>query len=243
MIDFDVKNQIYDLTTQKIRPVIDNVYKESLRELIAIFGGLYYIDGNSNKVKVKCVHGNPERISGRLKADTTLILPMISVVETQTSNDERRRRYQPLLINERAWDDKKLRATRVLSLSPRPVNLTYEISIWSKYKADMDMLRSTMYNMFNPDLNVRTKYSDYNKCFMESEQDLGSVQAPDAGDRILKKSITAVLETYIPSPKFLFTNTGEIISMNNEVVITNDVNSARTYRETMVDNLTSIIID
>jgi len=64
--------------------------------------------------------------------------------------------------------------------------------------------------LFSPDINIETQYSVYNKAFIESERDVGSVIASDTGDRILQKTITVTLETYIPSPKFMFTNTGEI---------------------------------
>lgn len=208
-----VRNQIVNLTTTKLLPVINNVYKESLRSMLHTFGNMYYIDGNGNRVKVNCSHGNPERIAGRLKADNTLILPMLTIVETQTESDQGRMRYQNI-VSETKWDSDKRRATRVLSLPPRPINITYEINIWSKYKADMDMLRSSIFSMFSPDLNVETQYSVHNKAFINSEREVGSVTAQDTGDRILQKTISVTLETYIPSPKFFFTNTGEIKEFN-----------------------------
>ena len=238
-----LKQQIHELTTNKIKPSVANVYKESLRELLSIFGNLHYFDGNNNKLRVKSTYGSPERIVSRAKADNTLILPLISIVESGTDNSDERLRYRPVLINETFWDSEKLRATRVLSFPPRPINLSYEINIWAKYKADMDMLRSSIFGKFNPEINVRTKYSDFNKCFIESEQDLGSVTAQDAQDRVLQKSITVTLETYIPSPKFTVTNTGEITSFYHETVIKNDSNSRLEVRETGTDNLTKIIKD
>ena len=204
-----IRNQIVDLTTTKLLPVIDNVYKESLRSMLHIFGNLYYLDGNGNRVKVNCSHGNPERIAGRIKADNTLILPMLTIVETQTESDQQRMRYQNI-ISETEWDPEKRRATRILSLPPRPINITYEVNIWCKYKADMDMLRSSIFSLFSPDINIETQYSVHNKAFITSEREVGNVNAGDTGDRILQKTISVTLETYIPSPKFFFTNTGEI---------------------------------
>ena len=204
-----VRNKIAELTTTKLLPIIDNVYRESLRSMLNVFGSLYYIDGNSNRINVNCSHGNPERIAGRIKSDNTLILPMITIVETQTESDEERIRYHNI-INETYWDKDKLRAMRVLSLPPRPINITYEVNVWAKYKADLDMLRSSILSLFSPDLNIRTNVSSYNKAFILSERDIGNSIASDAGDRILRKTVTISLQTYIPSPKFLFTNTGEI---------------------------------
>lgn len=204
-----IRNQIVDLTTTKLLPVIDNVYKESLRSMLHTFGSMYYIDGNSNRIKVNCSHGNPERIAGRIKSDNTLILPMLTIVETQTESDSERMRYQSI-VSETHWDPDKRRATRVLSLPPRPINITYEVNIWAKYKADMDMLRASIFSMFSPDINIETQYSVHNKAFINSEREVGTLTASDTDDRILQKTISVTLETYIPSPKFFFTNTGEI---------------------------------
>ena len=205
----EIRHRIKSLTTTKLLPVIDNVYKESLRSMLHIFGDVYYLDGNGNRVKVNCSHGNPERVAGRLKADNTLILPMLTIVETQTDSDPERMRYQNL-INESGWDPEKRRAIRLLSLPPRPINITYEVNIWAKYKADMDMIRSNIFSLFSPDINIETQYSVHNKAFINSEREVGSATATDTGDRILQKTISITLETYIPSPKFFFTNTGEI---------------------------------
>ena len=83
--DLEIRNQIAELTAPKLLPVIDNVYKESLRAMLHAFGNMYYIDGNGNRVKVNCSHGNPERIAGKLKADNTLVLPMITIIESQST--------------------------------------------------------------------------------------------------------------------------------------------------------------
>ena len=47
--ELKVRNQIADLTAPKLLPVIDNVYKESLRAMLHAFGNMYYIDGNNNR--------------------------------------------------------------------------------------------------------------------------------------------------------------------------------------------------
>ena len=206
----NLRNQISKLTKNSLRAVIDNVYKDSLRSMLNEFSNIYYIDGNGNRVKVLCSYGSPERIAGRLKADNTIVLPYLSIVESGSSNDDERSRYQPMLLNEVSWDPKSLRATRVLSLSPRPITISYEVNIWAKYKADLDMLRSVIFSMFNPDLDIKTTNSSINKAFIETEREIGSFTAADTQDRILQKSITVALETYVVNPKFTVTNTGEI---------------------------------
>ena len=212
-----LREQVISMTNSKLTAVINNVYKETLRALLNILGETYYIDGNSNRVKLKCSHGNPERIAGRLKSDNTLILPMLSIVETETVNSDSRRRSSPLLRNESYWDPEKRRAVRILSLVPRPINISYYVNIWSKYKADMDMIRSSIFSLFNPDVTIKTQYSDVSVAFLESETDIGSMTVGDTNDRILQKALKVTVETYIPSPKFMITSTGEIHEFNGEV--------------------------
>ena len=205
-----IRNQVIDMTTTASYAVTDNLYKESLRAMLHLFGDIYYVDGNSNKVNVKCIYGNPERMASRLVADNTMSLPLISISEVSTDNSDERRVHSHIMVSKKEWDPKSRRATRVVSLAPRPVDITYAINIWTKYKADMDMIRSDIYLMFNPNLEVRTKFSDYNQALLSDESESGSLTSSDGVDRVIRKTITVTLETFLPSPSFRVTSTGEL---------------------------------
>ena len=118
-VDFSARNQIIEMSTNKLKPEVDNIYKETLRELLNVFGDVYYLDGNNNREKITCVHGDQERIAGKIKQDNTLVLPLISVAERGTNIAEDRQRYSNVLISEKSWDPVKQRAVRLLSLAPR----------------------------------------------------------------------------------------------------------------------------
>lgn len=235
MVNFDVKNKVIELTTNKTRAVVDNVYRETLKELLNKFGNLYYIDGNGNRVQIKCSHGDQDRLAGLLKKDNTLVLPYVTITDIKTSNSDDRRRYSPVIVSEKIWDPKRRRAERYLSLAPRPINLTYKINIWAKYKSDMDMIRSNIFGLFNPDINIRTKYSDFCKAYIDSEDELGDYKASDTSDRLLQKTITLVVETYIPSPKFLFTSTGEVKSILFDFLVEDPVSGDTVQEEIIVE--------
>jgi len=217
----DIKKRIVQLTESRLLPRIDNVYKESLRQMIHVFGNLYYIDGNGNRIRVNCSHGNTERIAGRLKSDNNIVLPTITVSEVDAARDQKRERFSSVLMHDVLYDQSEKRAKRILSLAPRALNITYEINVWCKYKADLDMLRGGIFSLFNPELRIPTNHSSEARAFIEKERSIGSVIAADTKDRVLQKTIEVRLETYIQSPKFLFTNTGEIneIGDNFEFVI------------------------
>ena len=218
-LDPEVTIKILEMTKQQLYAVKKNIYKETLRQLLHVFGNIYYIDGNGQTVQIKCISGKQERVIGKHKKDNTLVLPYITITEAESSNADSRRRYNPVLLNEKAWDPKTKRAKRVLSLSPRPVDLSYQINIWTKYVEDMDMIRLSIFSLFNPDLDLRTSFSDYTKAFIESENNIGESEALDSADRNLKRAFVIKVETYLPSPKFLFTNTGEIHQFNQEFQI------------------------
>jgi hypothetical protein len=219
VLDPEVTIKIIEMTKQQTYAIQKTIYKEIIRQLIHTFGNLYYLDGNNNRIRINCFNGKAERLIGSANKDKTLILPYITVTEVGTENSDSRRRYNPVLVNEKFWNVKKNKAQRVLSLANRPVDISYEINIWCKFNEDMDAIRNTIFLLFNPDLDIRTIYSDYTKGFIEAENDVGEIQAEDTKDRVLKKSITIKVETYLPSPKFLFTNTGEIETLNSEVFI------------------------
>lgn len=206
----NISNKIISLTNNYHFSIKQNIYRETLRQLISIFGNIQYLDGAGSKVQVNCTTGKPDRTIGKDKNENNLVLPYITIIETGSGDDEKRRRINGIIVNEKIWDDKEKKAKRYLSLAPRAVNISYQINIWSKYNADLDQIRFSIFNLFNPSLNIITKYSNSTLAFIKDESDIINQEASDTTDRLIKKTITISVETYLPSPKFLFTNTGEV---------------------------------
>jgi hypothetical protein len=73
---------------------------------------------------------------------------------------------------------------------------------------------------FNPDIELKTRHSERVKAFLKDESTIAPIQADDTEDRILKKSLDITVETYIPSPRFLYTSTGKIEELNFDLEIT-----------------------
>lgn len=217
---------------------IQEIYKDMLRSLLNIFGNIYYLDKNNNSIKIKCYHANQERAIAKAVVGDNITLPVITIGETSTNNDDDRRRYSPILVHEKGWDKDKQRAVRLLSLAPRAVNITYDINIWCKYKQDLDQIRESIFLLFNPDLEVGIKSNTATKLFITSESDTSEVTASDTQDRILRKSIKLNGETYIPNPKFLYTSTGKIENFNFEVEINTSRETVTTAQTTTTTNTT-----
>ena len=204
----DVRAKIFKMTQAKSN--ISFIYRESLRAMIAAFNDIGHYNAQDEFIDIKCINGNSERAIAKLNQENNIVLPMLSISQTISNNDDERRRYESVLVHEKYWDEKKGRAVRILSLAPRPVNVNYQLNIWCKYMADMDQILEQVRLKFNPEMNVPTEYSTLAKAFLESEDMVGSMTAITKEDRILKKTLNIVLRTYIPSPKFLITSTGEI---------------------------------
>ena len=204
----DVRKLLYEMTQAKQN--ISFIYKESLRSMIASFNDVGYIDSEEKFNSIKCVHANAERAIAKLKQENNIILPILSIAQTISANDNERQKTESLLVHEKYWDAEKYRAIRVLSFAPRAVNIRYQLNIWTKYMADMDQILEQVRLKFNPEMQVPTEFSTLAKAYLDSEEAVGQVTATDKEDRILKKQMNIVLRTYIPNPKFLFTSTGKI---------------------------------
>jgi hypothetical protein len=228
-----VLQEILEKSSASTGMYVQKVYKDTLRNLINIFSNVYYLDRNNNSVKVKCFHANQERAIARSTFGDNVTLPVITISEESTSNNDERRRYTPILIHEKYWHKRKNKALRSLSMAPRPIDIKYTINIWSKYKEDLDQIREFIFSLFNPDLEIRTKNSIITKAFLDSESQTEQAQADDQQDRILKKSITITVETYVENPKFLYTSTGKIERLNFELEITDtDISETATAEST-----------
>ena len=107
----------------------------------------------------------------------------------------------------------------MISLAPRPVNISYGINIWAKYKSNMDQIVEQIRLMFNPHLVLKNPYSNVASAFIETENDESTLDPGDREDRILRKSFNITLEAYIPNPQFLITSTGEIQEFNTDATI------------------------
>lgn len=219
MTDSNLIKKIYDMTQRSMGYVQTNVFKETLRQLVHIFGNIYFLDSNNSKTRIHCLTGKQERAIAKLKQENGLVLPYITVSENGFSENAKRRKNRVQLVNEVYWDEKEKKAKRILSLPSRAVDIKYQVNIWCKYHEDLDVIRSSILNLFNPDLNIDTKFSNFTKAFITDETDIAPATADDNADRVLKKTINITVETYIPCPKFLYTNTGEIKAFKAEVFL------------------------
>jgi len=195
---------------------VSEIYKQTLQSLIGIFSTFVYKNDENKMVKVPCWHGSAERVVAKMKQESTTILPVASVYRIANKNDEKRRRSSSLIAYETYWDKEKQRAVRIASLAPTPVNISYRLNIWTKYQEDMDHITEQVHRVFNPDLQIITEHNIKTKSFLLEESENTETDIPDGQDRVIRKVFTIDVQSYIPNPKFLITNTGKIEEFNVE---------------------------
>lgn len=215
--NYRIRELIFEATKDGTN--ISHVYKETLRSLIDLFNGYSVINGVEEVKRVRAIHANPERPVAKQIQEDNLILPIISVNQPTTVNNTDRAKYFPMVVEEAIWDDKRQRAQRVVSLVPRPIDIEYKITVWAKYKADLDQITEQIYLTFNPGWELPLPYSNTTKVFLISESDVSEVETADREDRVLRRAFTLEVQTYVPSPKFLFTSTGKIEKFNYESIL------------------------
>ncbi len=204
---------------QRDPSTVSEIYKETLRAMLSSFSQFYYINSENEAKKVKCIFANPERPIAKQFQENNIILPIISVSQVSTEEDNKRVRYKTSLVHEKYWDEDNQRAVRIVSIPSKPAKFKYEVNLWCKYRADLDQLLEQIRLAFSPDLLLTTKYSNNTKAFIESETDFGDDQVDDKQDRLIKKSLTIMVDTYIPSPKYLMTSTGKVTMIKTELYI------------------------
>ena len=196
-----------------------NGYKEIVRFLLSEFNDLPYLNDELEVIKSKCRYGNPERTIAKLHQTDNLILPFITISQNSILESPNRQKYFPLVMHSTYWNKDKQKAERVISLCDRPVTIQYNINVWSKYMEDMDQLSQQIRLRFNPSIELNTKFSKDSKAFLVSETNNYSFSLGDREDRVIRKSFTTSIETYIRSPKYLITSTGQIEELNLEAII------------------------
>lgn len=196
--------------------VTSKVYKEILRSLLAEIQ-LGYINDDSEYVPLKLHHGRQERAVAKKFQENNIVLPYSTIFQAGVQSDDKKRRSRDILLYNSIWDDKTQRAERVVSLCDVPVVSQYTLSVWSKYVSDIDQISATLRSRFNPDLILETPYANNVKAFLAEESDISTVEVADKEDRLIQKTFSINVESYIQSPQFKVTSTGKIVQINTEI--------------------------
>jgi len=194
-------------------------YREYTQFLIRKFSRLKIIDDEKKVKNINVFYANPERAIAKMKEDRNMVLPVGSISFDRIEDDIARRRVDTTLQQEVLWDETSQRATRVVSLAPKAVVLSYMFHIYTKYTEDMAQLVEQVELLFNPAMDIKTSHSNSIKAYLGDIIDATSLQYSDREDRLVRRQIMINIETYIPTRKFRVTSTGRIGHIINELIV------------------------
>tara|TARA_R110002012_G_scaffold296470_1_gene493819 strand:+ start:815 stop:1579 length:765 start_codon:yes stop_codon:yes gene_type:complete len=194
-------------------------YREYTKFILEKMKTVNIMDSEGKSVEPTAFFANPERAIAKIKEDRTITLPLITVAIDDIDEDVDRRRTAMNIEIDTVWDAKERRAKRVISKAAKPINLSFTINVWAKYREDLNQIIENIMLMFNPSLDFKTKHSTNTKAFIEQITDNSVVSTGDREDRILRKMIVLTAEAYLPNPKYLITNTGEIEFLGTDIQI------------------------
>jgi len=227
---FDIKRQIFERESKNFRT--QEFYRETSKKVMSLFSDAQIVGPDGEVVSVPVWYANPERAIAKIFQARTLQLPVMTIGIDVTDEDPTRRKPN---FNIEFWtihNKKTRRHTRVASLSPKAVNLTYRLNMWTKYTEDMNQLVEYVEYKFHPHLRVGTTFDEQTYAFLTAVSENSVFEVADREDRVLRKTATFELETYMPSRKYMIQSNGDIREMNYEV----DIENGEFASETLVIN-------
>lgn len=214
-----MKRQVDEFMSQHVDT--NTFYKDVLRGILSQVK-LSYVDEQGSHKELSLHHGRQERAIAKKFQENNIILPYATVFQSLVEEDKNKRRYEPVLVYRSLWNAKTNKAERIVNYPDVPVSLNYTLSLWCKYVSDIDQISANIRSRFNPHLIVKMPETQVMKCFLAEETDRSVVDVNDKEDRLIRKEFTIKVECYLPSPKFLVTNTNQIRKIQNIIEIDKD---------------------
>lgn len=229
---FDIKRQIFERENANFRSL--GFYRKTSKRLLNLFSDAQIVGDDDKVFSVPVWYGNSERAVAKIFDDRNLIIPAITLSISDIDQDAERRRPNTNIELWTVKDSKTRRYTRVASLAPQAVNVSFQLNLWTKYVEDMNQLFEYVMNKFHPHLRVETDFNTDARGFITEVSDNSTVVAEDKQDRVIRKTITFSVETYLPSRKYMIQSNGEIQETN--ISFTVDANTDVSAIETSVIN-------
>ena len=229
---FDIKKEIFERENKNFRTL--DFYRLLVKQMLSSFSDaqIISVEGDVNPVPVW--YANYERAIAKIFEDRNLKIPAMTVALSETEEDLARRRPN---FDIEFWTIKDVaagRATRVASLAPKAVNVSFLVNIWTRYVEDMNQIMEYIQQKFHPHLSVDTDFDDNACAFLTGISENSVLDAPDREDRIIRKTVTFSIETYMPSRQYLIQSNGDIEILNYEVT----TSAAGAWDSAVTENLT-----
>jgi hypothetical protein len=218
---FDIKRQIFERENKNFRSL--EFYRKTSRELLNIFSDAQIIGSDNEIQPVTVSYANYERAIAMLFKTRNLTLPQMTLAISDTVEDFERRKPNTDIEFWTIRDKKSMRYTRVAAMSPKAVKVSYQLNLWARYVEDMNQLIEYVMNKFRPQLRVGTDFLTNAPAFITAISDNSTLTVPDREDRIIKKTVTFEVETWMPTRKYMIQSNGAIREMRYDVELKTDI--------------------
>jgi len=112
----DIRAKLLKMTRAKEN--ISFVYRECLRSMLNEFSDLVYFSESDELVRVKAFHANPERAIAKITQEDSIILPVISISQTTSKDDNKRRKTKVFWFMKSFGIMKRIELTEFLVFLP-----------------------------------------------------------------------------------------------------------------------------
>ncbi len=218
---FAIKRQIFERENKNFRSL--EFYRKTSRELLNIFSDAQIIGSDNEVQPVTVSYANYERAIAMLFKTRNLTLPQMTLAISDTVEDFERRKPNTDIEFWTIRDKKSMRYTRVAAMSPKAVKVSYQLNLWARYVEDMNQLIEYVMNKFRPQLRVGTDFLTNAPAFITAVSDNATLTVPDREDRIIKKTVTFEVETWMPTRKYMIQSNGAIREMRYDVELKTDI--------------------
>lgn len=218
---FDIKRQIFERENSNFRSL--EFYRKTSKELLNIFSDSQIVGVDNEIQSVNVAYANYERAIAILFNKRNLTLPLMTLAIADTVEDTDRRRPNTDIETWTIYDKKARRHTRVAAMAPKAVTLSYQLNLWTRYVEDMNQLLEYVNAKFRPQLRVGTDFVTNACAFITAISDNSTVTAPDKEDRVIRKTVTFEVETYMPTRQYMIQSNGDITEMNYDVSLKTDI--------------------
>lgn len=208
---FDIKRQIFERENNNFRSL--QFYRDTSKELLNLFSDAQILGVDLEIASVPCWYANYERAIAKIFQARTLTLPVMTIAISDTAEDLKRRRPNFDIEFWTVKDKKRRKYTRVASLAPKAVTVSYTLNLWARYVEDMNQLLEYVMQKFHPHLRVETDFATNTCAFITAVSDNSTLDAPDREDRVLRKTVTFEVESYMPSRQYMIQSNGDIADM------------------------------
>jgi hypothetical protein len=147
---------------------------------------------------VPVIYQTPERAFAdkiRPRVNKRVDLPVISFIMTGTEMDRSRYHAPSQLIWDRIREGDRFK----LMNRPMPWNISYNVTVWTKFQEDLDTIIYRLLSRFAPHSYI-APFNMASRVNFESHSDTSILEPGEDGDRIIRHDLNFMVNGYMPLP-------------------------------------------